>query len=124
MGRVEEQKQSLWVAVDTDGTVVGFAHGGPPQIEEAGYTSELYAIYLLQQAQGQGVGHQLVQRVAQDLWAAGHRKMLVGVLAENPACRFYEGLGAQLLRELPTEIGGKSILERYYGWTDLSHLIS
>lgn len=121
--RVEELKQSLWVAVDADGTILGFAHGGAPQVEEPGYSSELYAIYLLQQVQGQGTGQELVKRVAQDLCAAGHRTMLVGVLAENAACRFYERLGARLLRELPTEIGGASVLERYYGWPDLSVLL-
>lgn len=121
--QVESLKQSMWVAVDGTGMIVGFAHGGPPQEPEEGYTSELYTIYLLQSAQGQGIGRRLVELVAQDLWDAGHRTMLVGVLVENPAHLFYEHLGAQPIREFPIERAGKRLIERYYGWTDLSVLL-
>lgn len=121
--QAEALRHSNWVAVDETDGVVGFANGGPPQVTEEGYTSELYAIYLLQSAQGQGIGRQLVERVAQDLWDAGHRTMLVGVLAENPSRLFYERLGAKLLRAVPLERGGKALIERYYGWADLSVLL-
>lgn len=121
--QAKELQHSTWVAVDDAGAIVGFINGGPPQVTEEGYTSELYAIYLLEGAQGQGVGRQLVQRLAQDLWDAGHRTMLVGVLAENKARLFYEYLGAKLLREFAEERGGMELIERYYGWTDLSVLL-
>lgn len=123
LSQAEAQGQFTWVAVDEAGTIVGFAHGGPPQVTEEGYTSELYAIYLLDSAQGQGIGRALVRKVTQDLWNAGHRTMLVGVLAENPSRLFYERLGAHLLRQFPIERGGKILNECYYGWTDLSVLL-
>lgn len=116
--------QTVWVAVDENRSIVGFASGGPPQEPEEGYTCELYAIYLLQSTQGQGTGRQLVQRVARDLFDAGHRRMLVGVLSENPACRFYERLGAKFVREFQIERGGKVLSERFYGWDDLSLLLA
>lgn len=116
--------QTVWVVADETGAIVGFASGGPPQEPEEGYSCELYAIYLLQSKQGQGTGRQLLLRVAQELFDAGHRRMLVGVLAENPTCRFYERLGAKFLREFQIDIGGKELAERFYGWDDLSLLLS
>lgn len=121
--QVESLNQTMWVAVDEAGAIVGFAHGGPPQEPEEGYTSELYALYLLQSVQGRGIGRRLVELVARDLWDAGHRTMLVGVLVENSARLFYERLGAQPVRDFPIERAGKVLMERYYGWTDISVLL-
>ncbi len=45
--------------------------------------------------------------------------MLVRVLAENPARKFYEALGGQLLKAKPIEIGGATLDEVAYGWTDI-----
>src|SRR5215831_7763536 len=43
----------IYVAEGGDG-VVGFASGGPERAGETGYEGELYAIYVLQEAQGHG----------------------------------------------------------------------
>jgi GNAT superfamily N-acetyltransferase len=123
LAQAADRRQFIWVAVDESGTIVGFVSGGPPQEKFEGYTSELYAIYLLRSVQGQGIGRHLVERLAQDLWADGHRTMTVGVLAENPGRLFYERLGAKLLKEYSIARGGKELLERYYGWDDLSVLL-
>lgn len=116
-------KQEVFVAENEKGTIVGFAAGGK---ERSGayleYDGELYAIYLLEEVQGQGIGKALVKQVAQSLLDRGYHSMLVLVLAENSARYFYETLGAvQIHTELET-IAGERYEEVVYGWKSIKRL--
>ncbi len=71
-----------------------------------------------------GIGAALVGRAAESLRAAGFNSMLVWVLAENPACHFYERLGGTRIRTQSITIGGIALEEVAYGWRDLAPLIS
>ena len=75
----------VYVAEDAQGTVIGFASGGPERSGDPVYTGELYAIYLLAQHQGLGIGRQLVMPLAHHLWQGGMGGLLLWVLAANPA---------------------------------------
>lgn len=111
------------VAEDTTGTVVGYALGGPARDDEGDYEGELYAIYLRQEHQGQGRGHQLLREIAERLAGSGRRSLIVWVLADNfPARCFYEAHGGRLLREQPIELGGATLLEVAYGWDDVADI--
>lgn len=112
------------VAVDDVGAIVGFAAGGRERTGDAEYDGELFALYLLEQSQRQGVGRLLVHQVVQALVEQGRRAMLVWALGDNPARRFYERLGGQLSRERTISIGGKDLREVGYGWHDLVELLS
>jgi hypothetical protein len=46
--------------------------------------------------------------------------MLIWVIEENPACRFYEALGGKRIDTRDSEIGGKKLREIAYGWEDIS----
>ena len=105
------------------GAVVGFADGGRERSGDPHYDGELYAIYLLQSAQRQGIGRQLVKAVAKELSSSFHA-MLVWVLAQNEARRFYEALGGVYLRETSVRIAGKELIEVGYGWSDLKTLVN
>jgi GNAT superfamily N-acetyltransferase len=107
-----------FVAEDEAGAVIGFASGGPEREHDPIYTGELYAIYLLAEAQGKGIGRQLARAVAERLAAAGHAAMIVWVAAENPFRRFYGALGGLPVRERHVTIGGTSLREVAYGWED------
>jgi GNAT superfamily N-acetyltransferase len=117
-----DRESFVYVAVEPDGDVIGFASGGPERENDTLYRGELYAIYLLQSHQGRGIGSRLVRAVAGRLLQDGHTAMLLWVLADNPACKFYARLGGQRLREKGIEIGGASLVEAAYGWTDLGRL--
>jgi hypothetical protein len=54
----------------------------------------------------------------------GLHAAVVRVLAENPACAFYEKVGGELLREGQLLIGGNLYPERWYGWRNLLDLVS
>ncbi|MBI5666733.1 MAG: GNAT family N-acetyltransferase [Chloroflexi bacterium] len=54
-----ERQSVLLVAEDENGQPVGFTVGGPGRDEQSDYDAELYAIYLLPECQGQGIGRQI-----------------------------------------------------------------
>ena len=112
----------LFVAEAPGGEVVGFASCGREATGDPQYPDELYAIYVLDAWQGQGLGRRLARAVADRLAAAGLHAMLVWVLADNPMRRFYEALGGRLLREKKVEIGGVALVEVAYGWPDTAAL--
>jgi hypothetical protein len=49
--------------------------------------------------------------------------MVVWVLEQNPAVRFYEKIGAQHLASKQIEIGGVPLSEIALGWSDLKRLL-
>ncbi|HEX8035254.1 MAG TPA: GNAT family N-acetyltransferase [Ktedonobacterales bacterium] len=104
--------------------ILGFASGGAQRDTEIpSYDGELYAVYMLQEYQGQGVGQRLARTVAERLAQIGFKAMLVWVLADNPSRRFYERLGGQFVREKQIDIAGISLSEVAYGWPDIHTLL-
>ena len=114
-----ERKNYEYVAVDEQGRIVGFVSGGPLRDGDPSYESELYAIYLLQEVQGQGIGRRLMLTFVEHLLQSGVTSMLLWVFADNPARKFYEAMGGQLIQSQPMEIGGATLIEVAYGWKDL-----
>ncbi|HKC19862.1 MAG TPA: GNAT family N-acetyltransferase [Candidatus Dormibacteraeota bacterium] len=109
----------VYVAED-GGRVVGFASGGPERAGEDGFAGELYAIYVLAEAQGHGHGRRLVRGVAQGLRDVKLADMIVWVLRDNRAARhFYERLGGTYVRTQPITIGSALLEEVSYGWKSL-----
>ena len=113
-------KRVVFVAEDHDGRIVGFAMGGPHRDPDPEYSGELYAIYLLAEHQGKGLGRALVKSVAHGLAAQGFQSMLVWVLAQNPSRYFYERLGGVHIRSKQAEIGSQSLPELAFGWREES----
>jgi len=110
----------LYVAESSPGELVGFVSAGPEREGDPIYKGELYAIYLLQQAQRQGLGQKLMKIVMRELVKRGFSAMLLWVLKDNlPARKFYKAAGGEFLREKPVEIGSQVLLEVAYGWKDI-----
>ncbi len=103
------------------GEVTGFIAGGPAR-DFPGYGGEVYALYLLRAAQGEGAGRALVQALARALHALGHRNLMLWVLATNPTRAFYAHLGGQALRERTEVIPEGELRAVAYGWPDLGAL--
>lgn len=98
------------------GKVVGFASGGPERTGQRLYRGEVYTLYILPAYQRRGLGRRLVQKVAERLAYIGIHSMLIRVLAQNPARRFYESLGGREIFSLETRVGGRPFQEIAYGW--------
>jgi GNAT superfamily N-acetyltransferase len=105
-----------------DGRVVGFADGGPNRETVGECDSELYAIYLLKDAQKRGIGAALLRAMANALLQRNFKSMAVWVLEQNRSRSFYERAGARLVQSKVIEIGGAKMMEVAYVWTDLKAL--
>lgn len=123
--QVLEQNQSLtFVAADNTGNVVGFASGGKQRDESLPqYDGEIYAIYLLETTQRQGIGRSLTVTLAQALHDAGYKSLLVWVLKNNPAIAFYRALGGQYITEKTEPMGPVEVIEEGYGWLDITSIL-
>ena len=119
---LEDGSSGVYVAAEGR-EIAGFASGGRERAGEQGYEGELYAIYLLREAQGRGHGRRLVQAVVGGLRQRGLRDMIVWVLRDNsPARGFYERLGGVYVRTQPITIGSSQLEEVAYGWRSLDQV--
>lgn len=108
----------VYVAVAPDtGEIVGFCAVGNNRGSPPGYPGELYAIYLLEEVKGLGVGRALFQEGLQWLREHGLWPVALWVLKDNTrARRFYERMGGHLAGEQSITLGGVSYPEVAYGW--------
>ena len=75
-------------------SVVGFASSGANWSGEDARVGELYAIYVLPETQGHGVGRELMTESVRRLWGEGFTEAMLWVFEDNPrARRFYELAG-------------------------------
>ena len=113
-------KADYWIYVVENDTkqIIAFADGGLARNSDSIYKGELYAIYILEAYQRKGIGKNLVKTIAEKLSQSGLTSMLVWVLADNPACQFYQALGGQQVQQKQIEIEGVKLNEIAYGWID------
>ncbi|ANF96773.1 GNAT family N-acetyltransferase [Paenibacillus bovis] len=106
-------------------TIIGFVSGGANRQPSmySRYDAEIYALYLLQLAQGRGYGRELIRQMAACLHEDGYRSAIVEALKENPAIQFYYHLGAERLGERTIKVGGTLHKEVTLGWQDLRMLL-
>ena len=112
------------LVAELDEEILGFVSFGPIRERVPGYSGEFYALYVLPEAQGCGVGTALMACAARAL--VRHRQVgaAVWVLEENrPARKFYERLGGipfGIAKQL--RYAGEAypkVREVAYGWPDL-----
>jgi ribosomal protein S18 acetylase RimI-like enzyme len=117
----EKSQNSVYVAEDDSGKVLGFVSCGPDRDNDPTYRGETYAVYVLQETQMRGIGRELMLTAAKDLMSRGFNSMIVWVLADNPSRHFYEKLGGIRVQTRSITVG--KLLEEYgYGWKDLRSL--
>jgi len=115
--------QFVLVAEDEGGAVVGFCIGGRSRAPEDRFRGEVYAIYVLPEHHGRGIGRALLETAARELLDRDLRSMLIWVLRENaPSRRFYERMGGHLIRDEERELDGVRLTESGYGWEDITPL--
>lgn len=114
----------VYVAETESGEIVGFSSGGKERSGNyEGFDGEIYAIYILKEYQGQGIGRELVKPIAVEMKELGNNSMLVLVLKDNPSRHFYEALGARYIEEVEVEIGGRQLPELVLGWEDIGSFL-
>jgi GNAT superfamily N-acetyltransferase len=119
-----EGRTWTYVAEDDEGTIVGFARGGPERSGHPEFTGEIYAIYLRQGAQRGGTGRGMMLANAHRLLASGISSMLIWVLEQNPSRHFYEACGGAPATRRKEIVAGLELDVIGYGWHDLDALVA
>lgn len=97
--------RSVWVALDPDDEVVGYAAVGPEREGSELARGEVYALYVHPTRQGRGAGRALMAVGTHWLSDRGLIPVQVWVLADNPSRRFYQRLGGQLCGQREITLG-------------------
>jgi ribosomal protein S18 acetylase RimI-like enzyme len=111
---------------DLDGVVVGFATGGRARAAAPpGHAGEIYALYVRDAHQGNGIGRRLLRASAAGLVERGLVPIVIWTLFDNPASRgFYEALGGKVIGEKREAFEGYLLHEVAYGWDDPAPLLA
>lgn len=109
---------------ELDGEPVGFVSSGPIRERIPGYNGEFYALYVLPEAQGCGIGTTLIAHAGRALVRHRWLSATVWVLEDNQlGRRFYESLGGLPLGVVKTlayrGTHYPAVREIAYGWPDL-----
>ncbi|MDE2239623.1 MAG: GNAT family N-acetyltransferase [Rhodospirillales bacterium] len=109
------------------GGIAGFGACGRQRdkaLEQAGFTGEISALYVLRAHQRLGLGTALMSLMAGALQQSGHQAAGLWVLRENETARaFYTRLGGVIVGEREERRPDAKLMEFAYGWKELSRLI-
>lgn len=107
---------------DQQGSILGYGTCHDQRtglLHDRGFTGEVSELYVLREAQGQGLGSGLMKAMASALLEHGHRAMSLWVLEQNSHARsFYERRGGKLIAQKRNDLS-----ELAYGWSDLQSLV-
>lgn len=116
----ESQGKNFCFVASAGERVVGFASGGPRQHTEEYTKGEVYALYVLPEFQGRGVGRRLVATSFERMLELGMREGRIWTLRENaPARAFYQRIGGIQTDNGYNDIGGIRYPEVAFDWPDL-----
>jgi len=114
------RSNAVFVAEYETGGIVGFGAVGRARDLSLGCDGEIYALYVLQSAQGLGIGRALMRTLATALLDQGSMSMSLWVLTSNAnATAFYRHLGGMMAGQRSEEADGWLCHESAYVWRDL-----
>jgi ribosomal protein S18 acetylase RimI-like enzyme len=121
--RLTRTDEVTLVADSGDG-LVGYCSGEWAR-ERVDGEAEISTLYLLQGAQGLGIGRRLLTQTARALAARGARALKIRVLRDNPTARgFYEYLGGRCADERGELVAGRLTPAVAYRWPDLNAFLA
>lgn len=117
--RFQSSAYKMYVAEVADGGIIGFADCGEPRNEIDGYQAELYAIFLLPEFQGSGVGRRLFSLCVEAVVKSGKSSMYLYAFENSPYRSFYDKMGGVVIEKRQVEIEGTLFNAVVYGWKNL-----
>jgi len=112
------QSKNITYVAEKQGQIVGFINGGQARNKEMPYEAEVYAFYLLEEYQRQGIGSLLFKKITDSFQEVGYKSMMLWVLKDNPSYAFYQKQGGISFDEELITIGKDQLLEVAVGWDD------
>jgi ribosomal protein S18 acetylase RimI-like enzyme len=120
---LRHRPEDVRVAQQATGGLTGFGNCGLQRDRAIDYAGEVYTLYVMPDAQGQGLGRRLLLALFARLVDAGHDSGLVWVVRTNPARFFYERLGGRQVMHRPIAVGGQPVEAIAYGWRNLCDVL-
>ncbi len=114
----------VYVAEHETNGVIGFGSAGASRDWEFDQRGEIYALYLLDEYHGSGIGKALFMALLTRLVEERRPSLVVWVLSTNPSRYFYEALGGRRIAVRKDRMGGVEVEETAYGWEDLDELLA
>ena len=94
--------QFPWLAWEEDGRILGYAYGSPPFSRAAYSWCAEDSLYLLPEAQGRGIGTQLLLTLEKILTYQGYQRIYAIITTENTiSLDFHRRLGYRHLGDFP-----------------------
>lgn len=120
----DKENKALRFVVEQAGKIIGMGACGKARKSEDDKRGEVYAIYLLNEAKGQGIGRDFMREMVGVLAANGFESLQVCVLESNaPARQFYEKLGGRLAGSGVFKFDGFEMADVTYVWEDIGALV-
>ncbi|MDQ0415798.1 GNAT family N-acetyltransferase [Mesobacillus stamsii] len=121
---ISKEDNYVFVAVNNDGEIVGFADCGKRESNDVDDSGDLTSIYLLEEYQGKGIGKQLLKQLFVQFDGLGFKKVFVEVLEANKTRYFYEYYGAKLLKSEKIKVAGTELNLLVYEWNNIEEVLS
>ena len=123
---LSHKDESLFNAVifTNENRIVGFVSGGKSRTAEIKVDGEIYALYLLKEFHGLGLGKKLFQYGVKQLMQIGCQSFCVFVLTENPALHFYNKFSPDIEETDSVDIGGVDYDETVFGWSAIKTVLA
>lgn len=115
----DKENSFLYVAEDNKRKIIGFVSGGRERGNDNRFDCEIYAIYVLKEFQGKGIGRLLFKEAVKKLKDSNFKSLKIWVLKSNPYRRFYEKLGG-------SQVDAKNIKgldATAFGWNNIKNII-
>jgi ribosomal protein S18 acetylase RimI-like enzyme len=109
------------LAVEGPRGLIGYCTGALHPLEGARRQGEIITLYLLNSAQGLGLGRRLMEMTARALQAQGASSLIIWALSGNDrAGRFYEHMGGGVAAQRDVKGWGGGLKETAYYWSDIA----
>ena len=116
------RSEGVLVAVEPDTGIVGVGFSGTRRTAMGAYEGEIFALYVAESVQGNGIGTRLMAAMARNLLKNDIAMAFLWCLRDNPSRWFYERLGGRIVAERTELFAGAHLCELAYGWDDLTQL--
>lgn len=111
------------VVENQQGAIIGFAMGGRDRESLKPQSGEIYALYVSEAWQKQGVGRKLVQAAADHLYQLRIPSLVLWTPAAGSANGFYKALGGELIIMRVFTIADQEVVFAAYGWDNIHSLL-
>lgn len=113
---------SFALVAEVDGEVVGYISCGPnTHPDQSQFEWELFAVYLLKEHQGKGIGKALFCEAVNEMKRLGVKSLVLYVLSSNtPSRKFYESFKPDFAGSAKVMINEIEYDDTYYGWSDIA----